>query len=251
MNSGLQMLRSGWVVAVLTALVWATVPARPAWAATTGSGQARTETREVSDFDGIALAGSIGLVVRQSGREAVEVRADDNLLPLIETVVESGVAGRTLHVRIKRGESVRTKTPIVVTVDLMRLTRLASAGSGDVRIENLKSPKLKLSLSGSSDAKLQQLAIDELTLSVAGSGSVSAAGTAGQAKASIAGSGNLELKTLVADDVSISIAGSGDAKVTANKALRVSIAGSGDVEYSGDATEVKSSVAGSGRVTRR
>ena len=51
--------------------------------------------------------------------------------------------------------------------------------------------------------------------------------------------------------MTVSIAGSGDAAVLANKSLRVSIAGSGDVQYSGTAAEVRSSVAGSGRVTRK
>jgi uncharacterized membrane protein len=61
----------------------------------------------------------------------------------------------------------------------------------------------------------------------------------------------VKLASLAANDVTVSIAGSGDATVQANKSLGVSIAGSGDVQYSGTATDVRSSVAGSGRVTKK
>ena len=52
-----------------------------------GSGKVATETRAVVGFDAIALRGSITLELRQGEREGLELSADDNLLPLIETRV--------------------------------------------------------------------------------------------------------------------------------------------------------------------
>ena len=222
-----------------------------ACAATVGSGQVTTETRAVGDFEAISLAGSIDLVVRQGTQESVQVRADDNLLPLVETVVEPASGVRTLFVRVKRGHDARPSAPIAVTVGAVRLTRLASAGSGKVVVEALKTPRLRLALSGSSDATLRGLDADAFDVGVAGSGSVQASGSARQAKLAIAGSGDIEAAQLAADDVTVRIAGSGDAKVTADKTLEVSIAGSGNVEYGGTAAKVRSTVAGSGRVSRR
>ena len=228
-----------------------TIVISPAQAATTGSGKPATETRNVSDFEAIALSGAMDLVVRQGSKEAVEVTADDNLLPLLETVVESGSNGRTLHVRFKRGERVNTKGPIKVNVNVVKLSGLSAAGSGDIRVEGLKTPLLKLSVSGSSDARLNELTTDALEVRIAGSGDVQANGAAKALKVSIAGSGDVQMSALAADDVTVSIAGSGDAVVQANKSLGVSIAGSGDVQYSGTATAVRSSVAGSGQVTKK
>lgn len=238
-----------FVAAAAFAVLCAATP--PAYAATVGSGRAASETRSVSGFEAIAVAGAIDLVVRQTGKESAEVRADDNVVPLVETVVEDTARGRTLLVRLKRGESVRTKTDIRVTVDVARLTQLVSAGSGAVLVQGLDTPSLRLVLSGSADATLRELAAGVLDVRVAGSGNVEAAGTAQQVKISIAGSGNVSLASLPADDVKVSIAGSGDAKVVANKALGVSIAGSGDVVYSGSAESIRTSVAGSGRITKR
>jgi Putative auto-transporter adhesin, head GIN domain len=220
-------------------------------AATVGSGRAATETREVSGFAAITLRGGIDVMVRQGAREAVQVSADDNLLPLLQTTALGSGDARTLVIQWARGETIRTRAKAVVTVDVVRLSALASSGSGDMVIEALKTPALALSISGSSDARLNGLATEQLRVDISGSGDVQASGKATRLDVSIAGSGDVRSRELAADDVSISIAGSGDASVQAHKTLAVSIAGSGDVEYSGAAAITKSRIAGSGRVRQR
>lgn len=250
------LLSIGLVAAAALAAATLPLPAQAtpavAWVAgwTTGSGVVQTQARAVSGFNAIAVSGSIDVVVRQTGREAAEVKADDNLLPLIETVVEAGSEGRTLKVRWKSGESVHTKADAVVTVDVKELSAIATAGSGDVKVESLKAPKFSLSISGSSDAKLDGLAADELSVRISGSGDVKAAGSAQRLEIKISGSGDVDAQALQSDDVAIAIAGSGDAAVVANRKLAISIAGSGDVVYSG-AAAVSQSVAGSGSVRKK
>lgn len=243
--------------ATLTAALVATAAGVGMWmpgaatAATTGSGKPATETRDVGTFEAIALHGSFRLEVRQAAKEAVNVTADDNLLPMVETVVESGSQGRTLVIRPKRGESWRTKTEMKVSVDVVRLSALSSAGSGHIVVEGLKTPLFKLSIAGASDAALRALDAESLQISIAGSGDVKAAGQAKKLRLSIAGSGDASLADLVADEVSVSIAGSGDAQVTANKSLAATVAGSGDVRYRGNPTDVKSTVMGSGTIRKQ
>ena len=215
-------------------------------AATEGSGRVSTESRAVADFSRIALRGSMTLVVNQGDKTSVTVRADDNLLPLLETVVD----GSRLEIGWKKGESVRHKNNVTVTVVTPRLTALAVAGSGDVELGAFSTPNLKLSLAGSGNAQLAGLKTGELGVSVSGSGDVRGNGQAGKLTISIAGSGGVRLNDMQSDEVKVRIAGSGDVAVHANKTLSVSIAGSGDVVYSGDAT-VSRSVAGSGSITKR
>lgn len=216
----------------------------------TGSGKVASESRSVGEFDAVATRGSIDLVVRQGAREAVEVRADDNVLPVIETVVEQRGGQRTLVIGVKKGHSVQTRNDMVVTVDVVRLSAISTSGSGDVRVEALRTPSLSLSLSGSSDARFTSIEADELKIAISGSGDVAAAGRATRLTVNISGSGDVRLGELQSDDASVSIAGSGDADLRAAKQLNVSIAGSGDVRYQGDA-KVTSRIAGSGSVTRR
>ncbi len=227
------------------------LPLAAAHAAIIGSGKAAAESREASGFAAITLRGGIDLVVRQGAREAVQVSADDNLLPLLQTTVEGSGDSRTLVIQWARGESIRTRAKAVVTVDVVKLTALASSGSGDIVVETLKTPALSLSISGSSDARLSGLDAEQLRVAITGSGDVSASGKAGTFSLSIAGSGDAQARELAAGDVDISIAGSGNARVQANKTLAVSVAGSGDVEYTGPATITKSRVAGSGSIRQR
>ena len=227
----------------------ALLPASAA-AATQGSGNMATETRSVGAFEAVGTNGAMDLVVRQGAQQSVQVQADDNLLPLLETVVESGSKGATLQVRWKRGESIHSRSKVLVTVVMPKLTALASAGSGNIQLETFSTPSLQLAISGSGNTRLDGLSTDDLGVRISGSGNVGGKGSAKTLKVNIAGSGDVRLMDLRADDVSISIAGSGGAAVNAQKALTVSIAGSGDVTYTGDAA-VKSSVAGSGSVKKK
>jgi hypothetical protein len=220
------------------------------FSSTVGSGQITTETRTPGSFAGVLASGAIDVVVRQGERDDVQLKADDNLLPLIETVIEDRSGLQTLLVRWKRGESVRSRNPIQVTITARRLARIGIEGSGDVLIERMESPQLALVIAGSGDMKAHQLKNDQLSVTISGSGDLHAAGSAARLLVSIAGSGDVNTLNLMADDVKVSIAGSGDVAIQANKTLHAAIAGSGDISYTGQPAITKS-VAGSGTVRRR
>ena len=219
------------------------------WSSVTGSGKLQTESRAVTGFQAITTHGSVNLVLRQGAREGVELRADDNILPLIETRVVDRGGVPTLEIGTKSGTSYSSRNPVVATIDLISLRALALAGSSDVACEALKSPALQVSVSGSGKLRLRQLDIDQLMVKVSGSGDVDFSGRATTLGLKIAGSGDANTRALEADDVAVSVAGSGDVTVNARKTLSVSVAGSGNVAYTG-AAAVTSSVAGSGRVKK-
>ncbi len=66
---------------------------------TVGSGHIASESRIVGDFQAIAIEDSMDLAVLQGSQTAVRVQADDNLLPLLQTVVDGGSHGPLLRVR--------------------------------------------------------------------------------------------------------------------------------------------------------
>lgn len=216
-----------------------------------GSGQVTTQVRELPPFQGVALSGSMDLVVRQGNTQLVEVKVDDNLQAFLETEVRGSGADARLLVRWKRGTSISTRGSAVVHVTVPRLTSLSASGSGDMTVEPFETPSLNISISGSSDTWLKKLTTAELQITIAGSGDVHGTGSATKLRIDIAGSGDVKLGEMKSDDVSVSIAGSGDASVHAEKALQVRIAGSGDVNYTGNAANVSSRVAGSGSVNKR
>lgn len=210
-----------------------------------GSGTIKSETRNVSGFSSIALSVPAHTQIVQGNTESVVIETDDNILPLIETVVESGA----LKIRFNaRDLSISTKS-LKITVNAKTVEGISVGGSGDVRAASLKSPQLKASIAGSGDVEITSLDATTVTVAIAGSGSFAAGGKADSLATKISGSGDLKTGKLETNSVKVSVAGSGDATVWAKETLTVSVAGSGDVRYYGDA-RVTQSVAGSGSVKR-
>jgi len=202
-----------------------------------GSGQITAVQRQVSGFKGIALEVPAVVNVVQGDSEGVLIETDDNIAPLIETVVEND----QLKIRLaQRFTSIRPKS-LKVTVNARLVESLSISGSGDIQSSQLKSGTLATRISGSG--------VDTLSVSISGNGDFSAGGRADSVRSSISGSGDIKTSTLAARNVKLSIAGSGNAQVWASQGLTISIAGSGDVGYYGDAA-VTQSVSGSGRIKK-
>lgn len=222
------MVRSRSLTAVLAAALVLVGCDTPAFAErVTGSGTAATQSRDVSQVRSVGLAVPGTLDIVQGEREALSITGDDNVLPLVETVVEQGAL--RIRFREARSLSVTPRVPLRFTLQVRTLEGIAIAGSGDVRAERLEVPKLRVSVSGSGNTllggKVQSLDVD------------------------VAGSGNVKASKLEASRATISIAGSGDARLWVREGLSASIAGSGNVDYYGDA-KLTTSIVGSGRVRR-
>jgi hypothetical protein len=188
-----------------------------------GSGVAAAETREVSAFDGVELAGSNNVIVRVGGKQRVVVHGDDNLLERVTTDVQQGV----LVIGETPG-SFTTKSPMYVEVDAPSLDALALSGSGIVSVTRVDAKRFKVSLPGS--------------------GVVRASGSATRLDVTLGGSGDAQLQALVADEVTARVTGSGRILVNATTSLDASVAGSGAVVYVGGPSHVTKSVTGSGAV---
>ena len=217
----------------------------PFGAGVSGSGHVSRTQRQVSAFKVVSLELPASVEIVQGEAEGLVIEADDNIAPLIETVVENE------QLKIRWAQRFKSLKPTVLklTVNVRALEQISISGSGDVNAAKLQSPTLEVRIAGSGDVRLAALQADSLTVSISGAGDFLAAGRADTARYSIAGSGDLKTSALASKNVRISIAGSGDAVVWASQTLNVSIAGSGDVAYYGDAT-VTRSVAGSGRIRR-
>lgn len=210
----------------LAALLTCAAPASADWHlfGTRGSGTIKTETRQTGSFDMILSKGSVDTDVTIGPQLAVAVEADDNLLPLIRTEVKNGAL-----VIDTEGDWSSRHDP-VVHITMPSLGAIGIDGSGDATIRGLNG--------------------GALGTRIRGSGGITASGNVSQLEVVIDGSGDVDCKDVHADDVAVRVDGSGDAKVYANKALRVVINGSGDVSYSGDA-QISSAIHGSGDLIKR
>lgn len=214
-----------------------------------GSGELVSETRQLEQFDAISVAGDFKVSVRQGNAAKLEVRADSNLLALIETRIVASDKGATLEIAAKPGYTLLASVTPEITLQMAQLRAVSVAGSGEVSVAAMQTPSVHVGIAGSGEVKLIDLSSEHLGLKVSGSGDISASGHAASLTVSVAGSGDVKARALEANEVKVSIAGSGDVQVHALKKLRVSIAGSGSVDYLGS-PEISTSVAGSGTIRR-
>lgn len=208
-----------------------------------GSGTVSDDARSPGAFTRLVVNGPMDVRVRAADVDSVTVHADDNIAPMIETVVQAG----TLTVGLRPGASFRTRTKPQVRVQARRLEAVVLRGSGDIRVDRVEADVFEATLQGSGDIVVERLQSRTLAISLAGNGDLRATGTAGSVGAVIDGSGDLHLADLVAKQVAVRIRGSGDARVHATDELKVDIEGSGDVLYRG-APAIGKTIRGSGSV---
>jgi len=190
---------------------------------TQGSGIAATQTRAVAPFSSLDLAGSNIVTVTVGAPQSVVVHADTNLLADITTRVAAGtlIIGDT--------GSFTARAPMSVQVSVPVLTTLKLSGSGQISVTGINTPRL--------------------TVTLPGSGILNAAGTATQLYITLGGSGEAQLGQLIARDVHAVVSGSGLIQLTATTSLNAAVPGTGTILYSGNPSQVTTSVTGTGTVT--
>lgn len=170
-----------------------------------------TKQIKISDFDQIAVSGSLDVTyTQQSGKPKVEIYTSDNIVDLLDIYVKNG----KLNLGFKKNVKVSyNKLEIRVTSEDLNTVNVA--GSGDFKFTNgLKTNQLKMNVAGSGDITASNIQCSQ------------------EFTANVAGSGDIECKQLKAADMDISVAGSGDLKIenALVTSVNASVAGSGTVK---------------------
>ncbi len=212
-----------------------------------GDGNLKTESRNISGFTGVSAAGSMDVEVSTGSGHNVEIMADANLLPYIETTVKNGV----LRIAQKNNYNLRATKGIKVRVQMPQVASVSVSGSGNVmssgvlKVEN----DFSVSVAGSGTCKINVSDNANVKASIAGSGDIMMRGATAKLGVSIAGSGNFKGYELEAQTADLRISGSGDIQTNVTNSLSASVAGSGNVKYKGSpATSFKAS--GSGNISK-
>jgi hypothetical protein len=210
----------------LALALFAVVLLLAACSVTRGSGQLATESRAVSGFSKIDLSGGGELTIQKTGTESLSISAEDNLLPRLT----SEVSNDTLILGTKPNTTILPQQPITYTVTVKDLTGVAVSGSGNIRVPDLTTTALSISISGS--------------------GTITVNGTVDDQDLEISGSGGYEAAQLTSKTVKADISGSGTANVLATNVLDVVISGSGTVTYSGN-PQIEQEISGSGKLIKK
>jgi hypothetical protein len=211
-----------------------------------GSGIKVEKVRALGAFNKLRIEGPFDVKLAQAGSDQTTVVADDNIEPLVETVVE----GDSLVVRMKRDAGFTTRSAPVVRLDARALQAITVNGSGDLAVERFKADDLSLSVVGSGDVHFGLVELKDLSVGISGSGDVRLAGRAEQQSWNISGSGDVDARALAGRSAKVAINGSGDVALGVTEQLDVQLSGSGDLSYAGR-PQLRQSVSGSGEIHRR
>lgn len=117
---------------------------------TKGSGAVSAENRDVAGFKGIDVSGAFQVEITAQKEFAVEVEADDNLLPKIRTEVRGGVLHIETEGRISSENplKVRISAPDINDIDASGASRISAAGISNTQLQIHSSGASKIKLSG-------------------------------------------------------------------------------------------------------
>jgi len=275
---------SVFLIASLLMMLFMSDQALGQWKSVRGNGKIVKQNREVSGFSAIKVSCSADVFLKQGKETAVTVRADENILEMVETEV----SGNTLKIDIDG--SISNCKALEVYITVVELDKVEINGSGDVVSENqlegidfeisingsgdvdldlsVKNLETKingsgdvdvsgvqgnfyLKVSGSGDFSANDLRLDQCEIEIYGSGDVQLEGSASEVSVQQSASGDVDLYNLKSGDVDVHTSGSGDVIVYVSGVLKVRLSGSGDVTYKGDPKSVDASASGSGEVYHR
>lgn len=197
-----------------------------------------SRTYRVGNFHEIEIAGPYDVDVRTGDTTTVSGRGSEKVLDsaTVETEGDKLVIQprdglqRFTHLLGEDGD----QTKFVVTVPQLGAAKIA--GSGDLRIDNVRGPNFYAIVAGSGGLYIGSLDVGEFGLEVGGSGDVKVgSGTVQSATYEIASSGDVDTRGASLKQLNLTIASSGDVRAHVTGLAHVSIRGSGDVELRGGA----------------
>lgn len=189
-----------------------------------GSGVRKTERRDVAAFTSISTEGAFDIDVVAQKDQSVEIEADDNVLPVIETEVKDGV----LHIRTHGSLSLSNN--IEIKIGIPNIERVSASGAGSINVKNLKN--------------------DIFDIDVNGAPTIRASGDTRVARIEANGAAQIDTMKLHATEVTVNSNGVSSVQVYAGNVLNVTVSGPSHVTYAGD-PEVKQTVNGPGSVAKK
>jgi hypothetical protein len=213
-----------------------------------GSGQVVSEFRNTTEFTGVTNTGSFDVYVTRSDSLSVEVVAQQNLVPIIETYV----SGYTLIIKTHNNACYRSSIPVKVYITMPETELLRLSGSGRVFAEMVSGTEVEVSNSGSGYIEVDSVLADTYRIGNSGSGHISIEGSySNEFDAVQSGSGTIICGNVYGtDDVIIRHSSSGivGGVIMDGTVLDVVLSGSGSVELSGDVEKAEYTLSSSGKI---
>ncbi len=232
-------------ISLLLVLVIFSVTLQAQYRRVKGNGNVIEITRNVSNFDKIYVSGSFDVNLVNGKEGLINIKAEENLVGLIETKVEGG----TLKIKWRKNTSVSTRRNIYITVSIRDIDEIKLTGASDITSGMvIKGDQFRVGVSGSGNIDIK-IDTGSLTAVVSGSGDLDLEGKSDFFKASVSGSGDIDARDLISKKVDARVTGSGGMNINVKEKLTARVSGSGDIKYKGNPALEDINVSGSGEVS--
>lgn len=191
-------------------------------------GPMTSETRDVADFDAIAVRGSAQLMITVGKPAALEIEGNEEAVRRLEAEVD----GDTLRIRTSHKEWMFPggNSRLVLKISVPKLEELRLEGGNDVRVVGLEGGDTEIDIEGAANLK--------------------ASGTLDELIVQMSGAGHADLRQLVAKDATVTVDGVGSVYVNSTESLDATMNGVGAILYSGTPREVNTAMRGLGTISR-
>lgn len=190
-----------------------------------GSGNAVTEERKIDYVSKIEVDGNFNIEIISGEVSSLNIDAEDNIIPIIETKVED----EKLTIKLK--EKITNLREIKIKITLHDLVDLESDGKSFISVKGLNTEELDVSSNGEGEISIEGK-VDYLTVSLDGEGKFLA-------------------KDLQSKNAKVSLYGEGKAEINAKKSLKAKVKGEGSVDYYGDPEEISIDTSKGGSVNKK
>jgi len=190
-----------------------------------GSGNVKTESRNVSGFKEIKAENAVELEITVQKDFSLTIEADDNLLDQVRTEV----SGNTL--KISTRDSITSKNKIKVKVSLPDLTDLDLSGASTANVSGVKTDSLKLNANGASRIKID--------------------GEVKSVDATASGASGVDAENLKTENAKANASGASHITVSPTGDLNAEASGASTVTYTVEPKSIKQNASGASTIKKK
>jgi hypothetical protein len=184
-----------------------------------------SEVRELAGFHGIDVGSTFEVEITAQKDFAVEIEADDNLLPLIRTEVRRGV------LCIKSDRKLSSENPIRVRISAPDIDSLDVSGAAKIDLAGVKNESITVDASGASKINLS--------------------GETAKLVVDVSGASRVDAEALKADNADVDASGASHVGVNVKTTLRTDASGASRITYTGTPTELVTKKSGASSVSQK
>lgn len=209
-----------------------------------GNGNVVEETRDLDEFSKISVSRGMNVYISQGTTAKVVVKADENLLKVIDTYVDDG----TLKVTALKGIRNATSNKVYVTVTDLEYIK-STSGSNIFSEDSLKIKNLEIKSTAGSNIRLS-IDADGLNISAAAGSNISLDGKAKSVNMKASSGSNIKAGELQTEKCDAKVSSGANIWIKVQNELNAKSSSGGNLFYSGEPNPLRITKSSGGNIIK-